>query len=264
MIVIHCAGIVSISSKYEQKVYDVNVLGTKNIVDLSLQYGVRKLIYVSSVHAIPEKPMGQCMTEECTFSADAVTGLYARTKAEATAYVLAAAKHGLDAEVVFPSGIIGPNDSGHSHTNQLVLDYIEGRLGAAVRGGYDFVDVRDVADGILACADKGVSGEGYILSGHYCSVREILDILHQLTGRRAITTYLPVWFLTLMAPLCEQYYRLLRQPPLFTRYSVYTLGCNSQFSNAKALSQLGFESRDIRDTLSDTLTWLRNHGNIPT
>lgn len=262
MIVIHCAGIVSIASKYEQKVYDVNVGGTKNIVDLSLQFGVRKLIYVSSVHAIPEKPTGQVMTEDCVFSPDAVTGLYAKTKAEATAYVLDAAKRGLDAEVVFPSGIIGPNSKGKSHTNQLVEDYAAGRLTAAVRGGYDFVDVRDVADGIVACTEKGVSGQGYILSGGYHSVKELLTLLHELTGRREIKTYLSIPFIVFLSPLCELYYRIRRQPPLFTSYSMYTLGSNSKFSNAKARAELGFAPRDIRETLGDTVKWLRGSGRI--
>ena len=263
MTVIHCAGIVSIASKYVQRVYDVNVTGTKNIVDLSVENGVEKLIYISSVHAIPEKPKGQVMTEDCRFSPDAVTGLYAKTKAEATAYVLAAAERGLDAEVVFPSGIIGPFDKGKSHTNQLVEDYMTGRLTAAVRGGYDFVDVRDVAEGVVACAERGVSGEGYILSGGYHSVRELLDILHELTGRPRVRTYLPVRFIVLMAPLCELYYSIRRKPPLFTSYSMYTLGSNSLFSNAKARSGLGFAPRDIRDTLRDTVAWMRDSGKLP-
>ena len=88
LIIIHCAGIVSIASKFNQAVYDVNVTGTKNIVDLCAEYGVAKLIYVSTVHAIPEKPDGMVITEITEFNPDDVVGLYAKTKAEATAYVL--------------------------------------------------------------------------------------------------------------------------------------------------------------------------------
>ena len=158
VLVVHCAGIVSISSKFMQKVYDVNVTGTKNIVDTCMDKGVARLVYVSSVHAIPEKRKKEIISEISDFSPDSVKGLYAKTKAEATAYVLDAARRGLDASVVFPAGIIGPFDYGRSHTNAIISDYVKKRLTAAIRGGYDFVDVRDVAKGIIQCAENGEKG----------------------------------------------------------------------------------------------------------
>ena len=106
---------------------------------------VSKLIYVSSVHAIPEKEDGGIITETYDFDPGKVVGLYAQTKAKATRAVLAASKKGLNAYVVHPSGIIGPGDYGNGHSTQLIIDYIKGRLVAYVNGGYDFVDVRDVA-----------------------------------------------------------------------------------------------------------------------
>ena len=153
--VIHCAGIVSIASRFDQNVYDVNVTGTKNVVDACVRRGVKKLVHVSSVHALPEKPGGAPVSETDVFSPGAVVGLYAKTKAAATAYALAARARGLDVRVVHPSGICGPYDYGHGHLTQLVQDFCTGRLAAGVDGGYDFVDVRDVAAGILACCDRG-------------------------------------------------------------------------------------------------------------
>ncbi len=106
LVVIHAAGIVSIASKYDQNVYDVNVKGTQNMIALAKENRVKKFIYVSSVHAIPEKPAGETITETNLFSPDLVSGLYAKTKAEATAFVLDA-KDDLDVSVVHPSGICG-------------------------------------------------------------------------------------------------------------------------------------------------------------
>ncbi len=103
--VIHCAGIVSIASRFDQNVYDVNVTGTKNVVDACVRRGVKKLVHVSSVHALPEKPGGALVSETDVFSPGAVVGLYAKTKAAATAYALAARARGLDVRVVHPSGI---------------------------------------------------------------------------------------------------------------------------------------------------------------
>ena len=183
--VIHCAGIVSIASRFDQNVYDVNVTGTKNVVDACVRRGVKKLVHVSSVHALPEKPGGALVSETDVFSPGAVVGLYAKTKAAATAYALAARARGLDVRVVHPSGICGPYDYGHGHLTQLVQDFCTGRLAAGVDGGYDFVDVRDVAAGILACCERGRPGECYILSGRYCTVRDVLAMLHRITDRES-------------------------------------------------------------------------------
>ena len=262
LIVIHCAGIVSIASKFKQAVYDVNVTGTKNIVDLCKEYGVSKLIYVSSVHAIPEKPNGITITEITEFYPERVVGLYAKTKAEATAYVLEAARQGLNAIVVHPSGITGPYDHGRGHLTTLVIDYYKCRLTSGVNGGYDFVDVRDVADGIIAACDKGRQGECYILSNKFFQVREILTLLHEITGKRRIKNFLPNWFVKATAPLAELYYKILKQPPLFTAYSIYTLNTNAQFSHQKATSELGYTTREMKTTLNDTVEWLRENGRI--
>lgn len=257
LVVIHCAGIVSISSKYIQKVYDVNVTGTKNIVDLCKEHMVKKLVYISSVHAIPERPKGEIIYEVNEFNPNDVVGLYAKTKSEATNYVLEAAKQGLNASVVHPSGISGPFDNGRGHLTTLVIDYYKRRLTSGIDGGYDFVDVRDVANGIIACCAKGRSGECYILSNKYFSVREILYMLHKITGKKEIKIFLPFWFVKLTASLAEIYYKILRQPPLFTAYSIYTLNTNAIFSHEKATMELGYTTRDMEETLSDTIKWLK-------
>ncbi|MEQ8201173.1 MAG: NAD-dependent epimerase/dehydratase family protein [Syntrophomonadaceae bacterium] len=262
LIIIHCAGIVSIATKFDQMLHDVNVTGTRNVVELCKKHHAAKLVYVSSVHAIPEKPNGTVMTEINEFSPDQVTGCYAKTKAEATAYVLAAAKQGLNACVVHPSGIVGPYDYGRGHMTTMIIDYCQRRLTSGVNGGYDFVDVRDVANGVVAACDAGRPGECYILSNRYFKVSEILLMLHEITGKRKIKNFLPLWFVKATAPLAELYYKILRQPPLFTPYSIYTLNTNALFSHQKATHELGYTTRDMKETLSDTVSWLKEMGRI--
>ena len=254
--VIHCAGIVSIASKYQQKVYDVNVNGTKNVLDLCLAEKVDKVVHVSSVHAIAELPAGQTIKETSTFDPDKVVGLYAKTKAEASAYALSLADKGLDISIVHPSGIIGPYDYGHGHLQQLIIDYMNHGLTAIVKGGYDFVDVRDVADGIIACCQKGRKGECYLLTNQYYSVFEIMKLLHEITGRKEIKTVLPMWFAKMSAPLAEIYYKIKKQPPLYTSYSLYTLTSNALFSHEKATKELNYQPRPLQETLQDTVDWL--------
>lgn len=263
MYVIHCAGIVSISSKYDSRVYNVNVGGTKNVVEMCIEHHVKKLVHVSSVHAIPENPDRGIIYETKDFDPDRVVGLYAKTKSEATAYVLKeAAEHGLDVSVVHPSGVCGPLDSGRGHITALVEAYCRHSLTTAVDGGYDFVDVRDVAQGIVSCCHRGRNGECYILSNRYFDIKEILHMLSLITGMKEIKTILPIWFVKLTAPLAEIYYRLLKRTPLYTAYSIYTLGSNSNFSHGKADGELGYETRDMMETLEDTVEWLKSKGRI--
>lgn len=262
LLVIHCAGIVSIASKYQQQVYDVNVSGTKNIVDLSKRHHVKKFVYVSSVHAIPEKEKGETVYEVSEFTPDDVVGLYAKTKSEATSYVLEATKNGLDASVVHPSGIAGPYDYGRGHITALVIDYYKGRLTSGVNGGYDFVDVRDVADGIIACTKQGSRGECYILSNEYFSIKEILYMLHEITGKKEIKRILPLWFIKIIASPAEMYYKILKRPPLFTPYSIYTMNTNANFSHEKARVELGYRTREMKQTLIDTVDWLKENNRL--
>ena len=253
--VLHAAGMVSIATGCRAQLERINVGGTQNIIDCCRRTGAR-MVYISSVHALPEKKNGADTTEINAFSPDAVVGDYAKTKAIATQRVLDATRDGLDAVVVHPSGILGPYDSGRNHVVQMLSMYLHGRLPVGVRGGYDFVDVRDVAQGCIAAALHGRCGECYLLTGRYISVREMLDLSREVLGGRRIPC-LPAAPLKALAPLFERFAKLTKTRPLFTRYALYTLGTNSHFSHDKATRELGFTPRNIRDTIADTLAWLR-------
>ena len=254
--VIHCAAVVYIKSKYNSRVYDVNVNGTKNIVDKVLEYNA-KLIYVSSVHAIPEKSDGNLISEVSIFNPDDVVGLYAKTKAEAARYVMDSVKDkGLNACIVHPSGILGPYDFSNSHLTALVREIVRGKLPMCVKGGYDFVDVRDVAKGIIMVCDKGKKGECYIMSGEFVSIKKLADLVCDVVGKKRIKVVLPIMIAKIVAPFYEMYYNVKGKTPLFTKYSLYTLSSNSNFSNEKAKRDLGFVNRNITDTVRDMVMWI--------
>ena len=175
--VIHCAGLITISLGKDSRVYSVNVDGTANVIAACQKHRIRRLVYVSSVHAIPLLPRGQVMREVSFFSPDRVMGYYAKTKAMATQLVLDAGKEGLDALVVHPSGIIGPNAQKSGNIAQMITAFLRGQFRAVIKGGYDFVDVRDVAAGVVSAADRGRPGECYILSTRWIGMGELLDEL---------------------------------------------------------------------------------------
>ena len=162
----------------------------------------------------------------------------------------------MNACIIHPSGIIGPNDFGNSHLTQLIKEVANGKLFACVKGGYDFVDVRDVADGVISACKNGTNGESYILSNRYIAIKELCDLICDVQGRKKIKMVLPIGFAKLIAPFFEVYYNLKKQTPLFTKYSLYTLSSNANFSNEKAKEKLKFKNRNMKDTIKDTVEWM--------
>lgn len=260
VMVIHCAGIISIAETVTQAMLDVNVQGTENVIALCKEYQVGKLVYVSSVHAIPEGDAWRVIEEAERFSPDWVHGAYAKTKAAATQKVLDAGKAGLPVTVVHPSGILGPYDLSGNHLVQMVTDYIRGKLPAGVKGGYDFVDVRDVAQGCVAAATDSESGQCYILSNRHYTVKEVLGMIRLIAHVRWIPT-IPIWLARAAAPLLAWMAKLRHERPLYTAYSLYTLTSNDRFSHDKATQVLGYRPRDLFETLVDTVAWVEaTHG----
>lgn len=259
---IHTAGIVTTSLEYQQIVYDVNVKGTRNITDAAIKHNVTKLVHVSSVHAIPEKPKGEVIREVDHFDKDLVYGLYGQTKAEATQYVLDAGKKGLDVTVIHPTGICGPNSPVNNHSAQLVITCWRSNMPTGVIGGFDFVDVRDVAAGVIAACKKGRKGECYILSNRYISIKEFFRTFENITGKWQPRLMSPMWLVKIFMPSYNLFYKLTKRTPLFSTQSLHILSTNSLFSSDKARNELGYTTRPFRETLADTIEWMKKEGVI--
>ena len=256
--VIHCAGIVSVASRPGPRLYQVNVGGTWKVLRQCMEHDVGKMVYVSSVHAIPEKSKGCIISEDCEFSPGLVDGDYAKSKAAATELVFDAAERGLNASIVFPSGIIGPGDLQGGSFTSMAKSFLSGKLPFAVRGGYDFVDVRDVARGILACSESGEPGKGYILSGCYVTIRRMLQLVGKAAKLKYRSICLPLGLARLAAPYYERRSLRERKPLFFTPYSVSVLASNGQFSHAAASERFAYQPRPIEETLGDMTAWLLN------
>lgn len=256
--VIHCAGIVSVASRPGPRLYQVNVGGTWKVLRQCMEHDVGKMVYVSSVHAIPEKSKGCIISEDCEFSPGLVDGDYAKSKAAATELVFDAAERGLNASIVFPSGIIGPGDLQGGSFTSMAKSFLSGKLPFAVRDGYDFVDVRDVARGILACSESGEPGKGYILSGCYVTIRRMLQLVGKAAKLKYRSICLPLGLARLAAPYYERRSLRERKPLFFTPYSVSVLASNGQFSHAAASERFAYQPRPIEETLGDMTAWLLN------
>ena len=252
--VFHLAGVISIMPGPNPFVRKVNVDGTKNILRAAMESGVKKLIYTSSIHAIRRVEDG-VIDENVPYDMNNPYGAYDSSKAEATLDVLNAAHAGLEAVVACPTGVIGPYDFRGSMMGAVIHDAATAKPTLYVDGAYDFVDVRDVADGLISTAENGKRGESYILSGQKITVRYLLETVREITGKNFFQMKIPFDLAKFAAVFTPMYYRFANATPRFTPYSLEVLQSNSNISHAKATRELGYSPRSLYESIKDTVKW---------
>jgi dihydroflavonol-4-reductase len=234
--------------------------GTKNILQVAEKVNIGKFIYTSSIHAIQRVQEG-VIDETLPYDPGNPYGAYDRAKAEATLEVQQAAHAGLDAVIVCPTGVIGPYDFRGSLMGDVIREAAISKPALYVDGAYDFVDVRDVADGLIAAARSGRQGESYILSGQKISVRYLLETVREITGSHFFQMKIPFDLAKFAALFTPLYYSHARVNPRFTPYSLEVLRSNSNISHAKATRELGYQPRPLYESIQDAVKWFLENRN---
>lgn len=262
-IVLHIASIVTVNPDYSQKVMDVNVGGTNNIIKMCLSHPeCKKMVYCSSTGAIPELPKGRKISEVRDFDASKVIGCYSQSKALATQAVLDAVREkGLNACVVHPSGILGPEDFAVGETTGTLIKIINGNMPMGIDGSFNLCDVRDLADGTIKAAEKGRKGECYILGNEQVTFRDFSKMICEESGCKKVGAFMPIWMANIMGYIMEKKAKK-GEKPLMTRFSVYNLARNNEFDSSKAKRELGYTTRSYRETIHDEILWLKAEGKI--
>ena len=259
--VMHIASIVTVDPEYSQLVMDVNVKGTKNIIDMSIKYNIKRLLYCSSTGAIPELKKGK-ISETESFDENKVLGCYSKSKALATKLVLSY-KDLLDVVVVHPSGILGPNDYAKGETTRVLIDIINGKMKAGINGSFNLCDVRDLANGAILALKNGRRGECYILANDEVSFKNFAKMISkEAKNNKKVKLFLPIWLSNVIAKKMEKKAKKKGVKPLMTTFSVYNLARNNDFSSEKAKKELGYETRSYEITIKDEVKWLKERGLI--
>lgn len=262
-VVFHIAGLVSITTGRQVELERVNVGGTRTVVEACKAAGVRKLVYTGSIHALTE-PSGPVIDEACGFDPALAYGPYGKSKAGACRLVQEAARRGeLDATIVLPVGCVGPWDFRFSEMGNLVARVGQGRMPIIVGGGYDWVDVRDVAVATLAAAERGRTGEAYLLTAAWMSTVELCRTIAEVAGVRPPLFALPLWFAKAIAVFGPPWERLTGRRALVTPYAMHTISAHFKATSEKARRELGFSPRPLRESLSDAWQWLSTHPASP-
>jgi dihydroflavonol-4-reductase len=261
-VVIHTAGIINITKKMNQRIYDTNVNGCENIIKHSKIIKAR-LIYVSSVHAINfDNYISKNDDEPYPFKieVDEKKDAYSKTKAIATNLVRQASKgeDKIDFNIVYPAGIMGPGDYGNNIINQVIKEYLKNRITTYIDGGYNLIDVRSAANAIVSLAmNDNLKNREYLLTGNYISIKDLFNTLSDLTNIKYPKLTLPIWLLKALIPLTTIYFRIKKMTPLYCKYSLETLSERIDFNNNESIRDLKLKIFPLKKTLLDTINFYR-------
>lgn len=255
-LVFHAAGRVSLKW-HDPLTVRINVEGTRKIISACLSQDCGRLIHFGSIHSFEEGE--EELSEASPLALNNVPD-YNRSKALSVAIVRRAVVQGLDAVVVCPTAVIGPHDYRPSALGRVILRVANSRLPVAVSGGYNFVDVRDVALGSFAAATKGTRGHTYILSGEWRTLKDLFSLVAKEAGSRPPLLYLPTSLAYAGVPFAWLWAKLTGSEPPLTRLSVSTLKMGRRINGSKARRDLGFSPRSLEDTVAATIRWFREYG----
>lgn len=238
-----------------------NLEGTRTVMEAALTRGVKHIVYTSSVATLRAPDTPEAVDETSPLAEGEGIGAYKESKIAAERLVeRLVADRGLPAVIVMPSTPIGPRDIKPTPTGRIVVEAAMGRIPAFVDTGLNLVHVDDVAAGHVLAMDKGRIGERYILGGQDASLREMLDVIAGLTGRKAPTINLPRAPLYPLAWAAEAVARITGKEPLLTRDALKMAAHHMFFTSAKAERELGYTARPYQEALKDALAWFADHG----
>jgi dihydroflavonol-4-reductase len=257
-VVYHLAARISLETGPDPETEQVNYQGTLNVLAAAQAAHIRRLVYASSIYALKKPAQGIPIDESQPFDTTGCKGAYDCSKARASLAVQQAAAAGLDVVIVCPTAVTGPYDFHESEAGRAIRLYMRPGMKFYVDGAYDFIDVRDAAQGFVLAAEKGRSGETYILSGDRMTVREVAQTVWRATGRGSAGIAIPLELAYLAADLMPFYAELTGVKPFFTHYSLEAVCSNSQISHAKASRELGYHPRPARQAVADAVRWFQD------
>ncbi|MDF0645396.1 MAG: NAD-dependent epimerase/dehydratase family protein [Nitrospira sp.] len=256
----HVAAHYALWAKDPSIFYDINVTGTRNILEAARAVGIERTVYCSTIGAIGLPPGGGVGTEETPVSLDQMVGHYKRSKYLAEQEVRKLAKDGLPVVIVNPSAPVGAGDVKPTPTGQVIVDFMKGRMPAYIETGMNLIDVDDVAAGHLLAMEKGRQGERYILGNKNLMLREVFEILNRLTGVKAPTLRLPRLAVLPLAYGNQWIAALTGRTPRIPLEGVKMAKYKMHYDCSKAVRELGLPQTPPEVALEKAVKWFRSHG----
>ena len=255
----HVAAHYALWAKDPSVFYDINVVGTRNLLEAAREVGVERTVYCSTIGAIGLPPGGGLGTEETAVSLEQMAGHYKRSKYLAEQEVHKLAKDGVPVVIVNPSAPVGERDVKPTPTGQIIVDFMKGRMPAYIETGMNIIDVDDVATGHLLAMEKGRQGERYILGGTNLLLKEVFEILSTLTGVKAPALKLPRGAVLPLAYMNHWLANLTGLPPRIPLEGVKMAKYKMHYDCSKAIHELGLPQHPPEMALEKAVRWFREH-----
>ena len=256
--VFHTAAIISYWKEERPLMFDVNIGGTRNVVESCIELGIQKLVHTSSIAAVGFPENGTTADETNTFNWERYDVGYRISKFEAEKEIRRGVERGLNAVMVNPSVVIGERDI-HFHGGQLIRDIYRKKIFYYIAGGMNIVYVGDVVRGQILAAEHGRTGERYILGGENLTHKEIISTIAEVVGGIKPLFQMPPACVRLVATVSEGIANGLGRRPWVTRELFAGSHLNYHFSCRKAEAELGYTRTPFREAVERTFAWYRSN-----
>ena len=262
-VVFHTAAVISLDRKDKDLIRSVNVSGTENVCEMSLKHGVKKLIHFSSVDAFVREPLEDPLYENRSLVTDLNAVPYDLSKADAQRIVLKYCDKGLNASIIHPSGIFGPNDFKPSLFGQEFINIANGKRPYSINVGYDYVDVRDLCKTSVDCIDKGEIKQNYIVGGNYMDFVYMSEVMSEILNKKLIRSTLPFGFIYMSLPGSYISSLIKKTPRAITMDSIHTIKVqNKNIPSSLSKEKLNHNPRPVEETIQDTIEFFQKRGLI--
>jgi dihydroflavonol-4-reductase len=247
-----------------EAMYAANVGGTRDLLRVAREEGVRRVVYTSSVATMGFQTDGTIVDERTPVALSDMVGHYKRSKFMAEQEALKAAQAGQDVVILNPTTPIGANDVRPTPTGGIIVDFLNRKFPAYMDTGLNLVDVNEVAKTHVAALMVGRAGERYILGGENLTLKQILDRMSAITGLPSPTIKVPQAVAMAFAFFDENFTgRLLGKEPRATVEAVRMGKKKMYASSAKAERELGYTVVPVYQALRAAIEWFRAHGYAP-
>ena len=262
-IVFHTAALINLDRRFKKQIRQVNVDGTKNVCEASLQAGVKKLIHFSSVDAFYRFPIEEPLLESRKLIDDPNAVPYDLSKADGQKVVLQFCEKGLDASIIHPTSIVGPNDFKPGLPMQEMVNLANGKRKLLPNWGYNFVDVRDLCLTAIAAVELGRTGQNYIVGGEYHMYSYIAELMEEQLGRTVLLSTIPDFVSYLGLPYEYIKSLITGKPRVLTIDTLHTgKSGNKVVPSTLAREELGHNSRPLKESIYDMVSFFQKRGLI--
>ena len=262
-VVFHTAAFICLDRRYKDLIRNVNVNGTRNVCDVALKSGVKKMIHFSSVDAFNRFPIDEPLLEDKELVNDKNAIPYDLSKADAQRIVLEYCNKGLRASILHPVNIFGPYDYKVGLGTEGLIDLANGKTPRLPNWGYNYVDVRDLCVTAISAIENGKNGQNYLVAGEYRTFYQLGQMIGESLGKEVVKGSIPGFLAYLLVPF--SYIKSVREgtPSTRTLDTIHTGKTGNKIvPSTLAREELNHNPRPIMDTVVDFVKFYSDRGLI--